>query len=373
MMPSRGLIPINRPVMDDEEIRAVVRVLRSGILTSKSGSGTNVMQFEDAFARYVGARYAVAVNSGTAALHVSLLAAGVGRNDEVIVPSFTFVATAETVVLAGGTPVFVDIDPDTYCIDPNELEAAITTRTKAIVPVHLYGLTADMDSIMKVAKDHDITVIEDAAQAHGAEYKGRRAGNLGHMACFSFYGSKNMVTGEGGMVTTDNREFADTARSIRNHGESKAYQSNILGHNYRMPEMEAALGSVQLGKLPSFLEARSKNAAALSEALKANQEIQLPLEPEDYKHSWYVYTLRLKGSNAAKRDKVVRQIRERRVDCQVYYPKPVHLQPYYKAFSPVELKNTETAARQVFSLPVHPSLDEKDLDRIIHAVRKALE
>ncbi len=372
-MPSKEMIPINRPLMDDEEIRAVARVLRSGLLTSKSGSGTNVMQFEDAFAKYVGTKHAVAVNSGTAALHVSLLAAGVGKNDEVIVPSFTFVATAETVVLAGGTPVFVDIDPVTYCLNPGELEAAITDRTKAIVPVHLYGLAADMDPIMEVADEHGLTVIEDAAQAHGAEYKGRRAGSLGHMACFSFYGSKNMVTGEGGILTTNNRELADTARSIRNHGESKAYQSDILGHNYRMPEMEAAIGNVQLGKLPSFLEARSKHASALSEAFKKKPELQLPVQPDGYKHGWYVYTVRLKGSNAAKRDKVVRQIREKRVDCQVYYPKPIHLQPYYRVYGSDQLTNTETAARQVFSLPIHPSVNAGDLDRVIGAVKAALE
>ncbi len=372
-MPSREMIPINRPVMDDEEIRAVARVLRSGLLTSKSGSGTNVMQFENAFAKYVGTKYAVAVNSGTAALHVSLLAAGVGKNDEVIVPSFTFVATAETVVLAGGTPVFADIDPVTYCLNPDELEGVITERTKAIIPVHLYGLTADMDAITRVANEHDLVVIEDAAQAHGAEYKGKRAGNLGHMACFSFYGSKNMVTGEGGVVTTNDRELADTARSIRNHGESKAYQSDMLGHNYRMPEMEAAIGNVQLGKLPSFLEARSEHAAILSEAFNTKLGLQLPVQPNGYKHGWYVYTVRLKGSNAAKRDKVVRQIREKRVDSQVYYPKPIHLQPYYKVYGSGQLTNTETAARQVFSLPVHPNLNGSGLNRIVSAVESALE
>ncbi|MEM2093977.1 MAG: DegT/DnrJ/EryC1/StrS family aminotransferase [Candidatus Bathyarchaeia archaeon] len=372
-MSRKELIPINRPLIDDEEIRAVVRVLRSGVLTSKSGSGVNVMQFEDAFARFVGAKYAIAVNSGTAALHASLLAAGVGKNHEVIVPSFTFVATAEAVLLAGGTPVFVDIDPETYCLDPDEVEAAITARTKAIIPVHLYGLPADMGRIMKIAEDHDITVIEDAAQAHGAEYRGRRVGSLGHMACFSFYGSKNMVTGEGGIVTTSSRELAETLRSIRNHGEGKAYQSEILGHNYRMPEMEAALGYVQLGKLPSFLDSRSRNAAFLSKAFKDRQELQLPLEPEGFKHSWYVYTLRLKGSNAAKRNSVVRRIRERRVDCQVYYQKPIHVQPYYRAFCSAQLRNTEMAARQVFSLPVHPSLDEEDLERVVNAVKAALE
>ena len=191
------MIPINKPFLDEEEIRAAVRVLRSGILTSKSGSGPNVLRFEEAFSKYVGSKYAVALNSGTAALHSSLVAASIGKDDEVIVPSFTFVATAEMVALTGARPVFVDIDPKTYCIDPAEVEATITSRAKAIIPVHLYGLTADMDPILEVAKDYDLAVIEDAAQAHGAEYKGRKAGSWGDMACFSFYGSKNMVTGKG--------------------------------------------------------------------------------------------------------------------------------------------------------------------------------
>jgi dTDP-4-amino-4,6-dideoxygalactose transaminase len=366
-------IPINRPIINDEEIRAVVRVLRSGLLTTKSGSGPYVSLFEEAFAKYVEAKYAVAVSSGTAALHTALLAAGVGNGDEVIVPSFTFVATAEAVALAGGTPVFADIDLNTYCLSPEDVEAKITSRTKAIIAVHLYGLTADMDPILELAEEHGIIVVEDAAQAHGAEYKGKRAGNLGHIGCFSFYGSKNMVTGEGGMLTTSIPELAEAARMIRNHGEARAYQSTMLGHNYRMPEIEAAIGYIQLGKLQGFIEARTRNAKFLSKALSPIPELQLPVEPERFRHAWYVYTIRLRGANAARRDKIVRRIREKRVDCQVYYSKPVHLNPYYrKTYGAVQLSRTETAARQVFSLPVHPGLSEEDLNRIVEAVDKAL-
>jgi len=368
------MIPINRPIFDVEEVRAVARVIRSGILTNKSGSGQQVAHFESSLANYVGTKFAVAVNSGTAALHVALLAAGVGQGDEVIVPSFTFVATAEMVALAGARPVFVDIDPTTYCIDPEEVEAAITSRVKAIIPVHLYGLAADMDPIMELAEDHGLTVIEDAAQAVGAEYKDKRTGSLGHMGCFSFYGSKSMVTGEGGMLTTDNREFADLAATIRNHGESRLYQSSMLGHNYRMPELEAAIGYVQLRKLPKFLEERDRNAKALTEELSSLDAFQLPPEPEGRKPGWYVYTLRLRGANAAKRNRVVRRIRERRVDCQVYYPRPVHLQPYYrKMFGSVRLPKTETAARQVFSLPIHPAVRKNELKRIVEAVKSVVE
>jgi len=367
------MIPINKPMIGNEEIRAAAEVLRRGFLTEKRGSGPCVTRFEKAFSEYVGTRYAIAVNNGTAALHATLLAVGVGPNDEVIVPSLTFVATAEMVATTGAKPVFVDIDQKTYCMDHNEIEGAITERTKAIIPVHLYGLTADMDSIMKVARDHGLVVIEDAAQAHGALYKGRRAGSLGDMACFSFYGSKNMTTGEGGMITTDRRDFSRALGLIRNHGEDRYYQSVMLGHNYRMPELEAAIGSEQLLKLPNFLEARKRNAEFLLRGLSNLREVQTPLIPEGCEHAWYVFTLRLKGANAAKRDQAVNRIRERRVDAQVYYPKPIHMMPFYKErFGQTRLPKTETVARQVISLPVHPGLEEWELSRIVSAVKNAV-
>ena len=298
-------IPINKPVIGNEEVRAAAKVLRSGFLTEKRGSGPCVTRFENAFSKFVGTRHAVAVNNGTSALHAALLAAGLGPDDEVIVPSLTFVATAEVAVLAGAKPIFVDIDPQNYCMNPDEVEGAITENTKAIIPVHLYGLTADMDPIIELARDHGLVVIEDAAQAHGAEYKGRRAGALGDMACFSFYGSKNMTTGEGGMITTDNRAYAEALGLIRNHGEGKYYQSVTLGHNYRMPELEAAIGLEQLHKLPHFLEERRKNAKTLLEELEGLKDVQNPVVPKEGKSAWYVFTLRLKGANAAKRNKVV--------------------------------------------------------------------
>jgi perosamine synthetase len=367
-------IPINKPVIGHEEVRAVVKVLRSGFLTEKRGSGPCVTRFEHAFSQFVGTRHAVAVNNGTSALHAALLAAGVGPDDEVILPSLTFVATAEAAVLTGAKPVFVDIDPQTYCMNPHEVEGAITENTRAIIPVHLYGLPADMDPIIEVAKDHGLVVIEDAAQAHGAEYKGRRAGALGDMACFSFYGSKNMTTGEGGMITTDNREYAEALGLIRNHGEGKYYQSVTLGHNYRMPEVEAAIGLAQLHKLPRFLEERRKNAKTLFEEFEGLEDVQNPLMPPEEESAWYVFTLRLKGANAAKRNKVVTRIRERRVDAQVYYPKPIHKMPFYQTgFGHTRLPKTETAARQVISLPVHPSLSEHEIKRVVSAVTSAVQ
>ncbi len=370
---SAQTIPINKPILGNEELRAAANVLRSGFLTEKMGSGPYVTRFETTFARYIGTRYAVAVNNGTSALHAALLAAGVSPEDEVIVPSFTFVATAEAVALTGARPVFVDIDAQSYCLDPDEVRGAINERTKAIIPVHLYGLPADMDPIKEVAHDHGMLVIEDAAQAHGAEYGGRKAGALGDMACFSFYGSKNMTTGEGGMITTNSREFANALGLIRNHGEEKYYQSIALGHNYRMPEVTAAIGCEQLLKLPRFLEARQRNAKTLYDALAGLHEVQLPLVPEGSASAWYVFTLRARGANAAKRNKVLRRIRERRVGAQVYYPKPVHMMPYYqKSYGRTRLPKTETAARQVFSLPVHPSLSESDVTRVVAAVKDAV-
>jgi dTDP-4-amino-4,6-dideoxygalactose transaminase len=368
-----GMKPINRIFTDAEEIRAVAQVLRSGILTSKSGSGPNVMRFEAAFAEYIGAKYAVAVNNGTAALHAALLAAGVGIGDEVIIPSFTFVATAEVVALAGAKPIFVDIDPQTYCIDPEELVLAITSRTKAIIPVHLYGQVADLDRIMEIAEKHNLVVIEDAAQAHGAKLGEKFAGNLGHMGCFSFYGSKNMTTGEGGLIATNNREFFNLLRAIRNHGETDEYQSAMLGHNYRMPEIEAAIGRVQLTKLPRFLEKRKTHATILFEMFQSVNEIQPPVRLSGSEHAWYVFTIRLLKANAAKRNHVLRKTRGKRVDARVYYPKPIHRFPYYqKNFGAYKLPITETAARQVLSLPVHPGLNMSDLEQIAKAIKTSL-
>jgi dTDP-4-amino-4,6-dideoxygalactose transaminase len=368
------MIPINKPFFDNEEIEAMIRVMQSGILTSKSGAGLYVTQFEEAFARYIGTKYAIALNSGTAALHSSLLAAGVCRDDEVIVPSFTFVATAEMIALIGAKPVFTDIDPNTYCINPRKVEKAITEKTKAIIPVHLYGLTADMQPLLEIAKDHNLVLIEDAAQAHGAEYHSSKAGNLGDLACFSFYGSKNMVTGEGGMVTTNNKEQADQIRIIRNHGEVSEYQSSMIGHNYRMPELEAAIGVVQLRKLTKFLEDRQRNATILTSQLNRIEDLKLPTVPREYKHAWYVFTIRLINSTEAKRNRVVNAIRNKKVGASVYYSKPIHLLEYYqKMFGSYSLPETEEAAKQVFSLPVHPGISETELVYISKVVKEIVQ
>ena len=366
------MILTNAPQIGREEIEAVVKVLESGILTTGLGAGPTVKQFEHDFARFVKAKYAVAVNSGTAALHMALLAAEIRRGNEVILPSFTFTATAETVALTGARPVFVDIEPRTYTIDPEKIEKAVTRKTKAVIPVDLYGLSAEMKSIREIADKHGLVVIEDAAQAHGATYHGKSPGFYADLACWSFYASKNMTTGEGGMVTTNDEEFAQKLRCVRSHGEKKKYTSVMLGHNYRMPEIEAAIGCVQLKKLPKFLKKRRRNAEILSKRLKRAKGLRLPEEPKELRHSWYLYTVRLEGARASKRDKLVDQLKERGVGVGVYYNPPIHLMPFYSRFKRHRLMETEKASKQVFSLPVHPGVTAKQANFIADCVLELL-
>ncbi len=371
----RDMISINQPSIGKEEIEAVVEVLKSGILSEKSGRGPRVLQFEKDFSKYVGAKHAVAVSSGTGALHSALLAVGIQPGDEVVVPSFTFSATAEAVVLAGGRPSFADIDADTYAITPESIEAALTSKTKAILPVHMYGLCADMDPIMELARNRGLIVIEDAAQAHGAEYKGRRAGSIGDATCFSFYAGKNMTTGEGGMVTTNDDDLAEQMRMIRTHGEERPYWVSRQGHNYHMPEIAGALGIVQLKKLPGFLEERRKNAEYLTEKLSVLGKLVMPKEPAGRKHAWYLFSSRLRGANAGKRNKLVEKLRSRNIGAAVYYESPVHMLPYYRDLQSTRrsaLPETERACRQVFSLPVHPQLRQTELQFITDSVKRAV-
>ena len=371
----RELIRINQPFLGKEEIDLVVDVLRSGILTDKSGMGPRVLEFERSFAKFVGAKHAIAVVNGTAALHSSLLAADVGADDEVILPSFTFVGAANAVALTGATPVFADIDKDTYCLKLDSVEEALTRKTKAVIPTDMYGLPADLAAINDFAREKGITVIEDAAQAHGALFDGKRVGSIAEMTCFSFYAGKNMTTGEGGMITTSDDSNAQALRMIRSHGEHRPYWSVRLGHNYHMPEVSAAIGHAQLKKLPSFLEKRRRNAELLTEKLEMSGKLILPREPNGRKHSWYLYTSRLRGVNAAKRNKIVDRLWSKNVEAGVYYSTPIHSTPLYRGSPSTRrgrLFETERAARQVFSLPVHPKLSEEDIDYVSETLRKAI-
>jgi perosamine synthetase len=359
------LIPINRPQIGEEEVEAVAKVLRSGLLTQALGAGPMVTQFEKNFAKFAAVKHAIAVNTGTAALHSAVIAAGVKHGDEVILPSFTFVATAEAVVMAGGKPVFVDIDPETYNISPVEIEKVATRKTKAILPVDLYGLPAEIKPIREIAAEHDLAVVEDAAQAHGATYAGKPVGVFADITCWSLYASKNMTTGEGGVITTSNDEMAETMRLMRTHGEKAKYASLMFGYNYRMSEIQAAIGLVQLEKLPAFVAKRRENARRLTRMLAKTEKLQLPHEPKGQEHSWYLYTVRLKNATENERNRIVAALREKDIGTEVYYPNPVHLMPYYRdSFGRRRLPETEKAAKQVFSLPIHPGVTEEQVDYV---------
>jgi perosamine synthetase len=370
----RELIRINQPIIGKEEIDAATEVLKSGILTEKSGMGPRVLDFEKEFAKYVGAKHAVAMTSGTAALHAAMLITGIKPGDEVVVPSFTFHSTAEVVLLCGAQPVFADIDPDSYTVTADTVESVLTRNTKAIVPVHLYGLPADLDPLKKLARDRGVALIEDAAQAHGAEYKGSMIGSIGDMTCFSFYAGKNMTTGEGGMVTTNDDDYSEKLRMVRTHGEQRPYWPVTAGHNYRMSELLAAIGLAQLRKLPLFLERRRKNAEFLGEKVGVLGKVIPPKEPEGRKHAWYVYTLRLRGANAGKRNKVIEKLRSKNIEAAVYYESPLHMLPLYRELSTTRrpLPETEKACRQVFSLPVHPRLEEHELEYEFDTLKRVL-
>lgn len=351
------MIPIVKPHIGRAEIDAVIAVLRSGQLAQ----GPKVKEFEAAFAQYTGAMHAIAVNSGTAALHLALLAQGIGPGDEVITTSFTFVASANAVLFTGAKPIFVDIDPTSYNLNPSLIEARITPRTKAILPVHLYGNPADMPTIVEIAQRHGLAVIEDAAQAHGAAIKGRKVGAFGS-AAFSFYPTKNMTTIEGGMIVTDDEGVATRARRIREHGASGRYHHVTLGYNFRLTDVGAALGLVQLERLEEWNETRIRNAQFLSGHIR---RFEPPVIQSGYRHVFHQYTVRV-GEN---RDDVVRQLADRGVQTAVHYPIPVHQQPFYRDLGYREaLPESEAAAREVLSLPVHPALSRADLEKIVSEV-----
>jgi dTDP-4-amino-4,6-dideoxygalactose transaminase len=306
----------------------------------------------------------VAVNSGTSGLHLGLLAAGIGAGDEVIVPSFTFAATANSVALTGATPVFADIEPGSFCLDPASVEAAVTERTKAIMPVHLYGHPADMTGLAAVAERHGLAIFEDAAQAHGATFDGRPVGSFGGFGMFSLYPTKNMTSGEGGMVSCDG-DVAHRIRLLRNQGMATQYANELVGLNNRMTDIHAAIGRVQLTKLPGWTEDRRRNAAFLDAHL---ENVVVPPVREGSTHVYHQYTIRVEGD----RDGMVRALREEhRVGSGVYYPIPNHRLPSFDL--DLDLPETERAAREVISLPVHPSLSTDDLERVVEAVNAVVK
>ncbi|MCX6452368.1 MAG: DegT/DnrJ/EryC1/StrS family aminotransferase [Actinobacteria bacterium] len=355
------MIPAAKPIIGDDERAAVDRVLRSGMLAQ----GPEVAAFEAEFSAHVGGRHCVAMNSGTSALHLGFIAAGIERGDEVIVPSFSFAATANSVVLAGGVPVFADIDPQTFNIDPDHAESLINKKTKAIMPVHLYGHIAAMDRFAEISSKHGVQIIEDAAQGHLASLNGRNAGEFGTVASFSFYPTKNMTAGEGGMVVTEDAEIARTLRLLRNQGQEIRYQNEIIGFNTRMTDIHAAIGRVQLGKLPGWTKTRQENAVHLDANLKG---VVTPFLAPGTTHSYHQYTIRIPGGSAEKRDAFMAGITERGVGCGVYYPTPIHRLPSFKM--DLTLPQTDLVVKECVSLPVHPSLSKADLDTIVSVVNE---
>lgn len=360
-------IQMAKPVIGEEEITEVESVLRSGQISD----GDNVRKFEKEFAAFIGTEHAVATNSGTAALYVALLANGVGPGDEVITSPFTFVATANAILLTGARPVFADIHPDTFNIDPCSVRRKVTTSTKAILPVHLYGQPAEMEGIMRVADEFNLVLIEDACQAHGAEYRSKKCGSFG-TGCFSFYPTKNMTTGEGGMITTNDAQIAIAARLIVNHGQTKRYYHEVLGYNYRMTNISGALGSCQLKKLPVLNEIRIRNAHRLTTGLSGIKGIIPPdISNPQIKHVFHQYTIRLTKDFPVTRDAFREAMREKGLSTEVYYPIPIHKQPLYSKLGyRDQLPEAEKAAQEVVSLPVHPSLSNEDLQYIINSIKQ---
>ncbi|MBO0841201.1 MAG: DegT/DnrJ/EryC1/StrS family aminotransferase, partial [Sciscionella sp.] len=349
--------PAAKPIIGDDERLAVDAVLRSGMLAQ----GAEVAAFEQEFSDVLlDGRHVVAVNAGTTGLHLGLLAAGVGPGDEVIVPSFTFAATANSVALTGATPVFADIELDHYCLDPAHVESLITKRTKGIMPVHLYGHPANMTALLALADTHGLAIYEDAAQAHGASLHGKPVGTFGTFAMFSLYPTKNMTAGEGGMVATSDGDIDHTLRLLRNQGMLKQYENEIVGFNARMTNLHAAIGRAQLTKVAGWTKTRQDNARFFDAHLHG---VGVPAVADGAVHVYHQYTITVPDD----RDGFVTALKqEHQIGSGVYYPIPNHRLPSFART--LDLPNTEQAATSVLSLPVHPSLDDEDRDRIVHAV-----
>lgn len=357
------MIPIARPDLGQEEIDAVADVIRSGIIAQ----GPRVKELEAAWSEYCGVKHTIAVANGTLGLMAIFDQLGIAAGDEVITVSHTFAATANAILSTGAVPVFVDIEPDTYLINAKLIEAAITSRTRAIVPVHLFGLVADMDMIMAIADRHGLAVVEDACQAHGATFRGRKAGSFGHGA-FSLYATKNMTTAEGGFITTNDDALADRLRLYRNQGMRTRYQFEMLGYNYRMTDLNAAIGLVQLGKLDRNTARRQAIAAAYDEGF-ADLPVRTPAVPDGRTHVYHQYTLDV----GPERDAIIELIRAGGVGADIYYPIPVHRQAYIQERGlHAELPVTDGAAGHTIALPMYPAMTADDRATVIEVVRGAV-
>ncbi|MEM3446417.1 MAG: DegT/DnrJ/EryC1/StrS family aminotransferase [Candidatus Korarchaeum sp.] len=374
------MIPISKPCIGEEEIAYVTEVLRSGMLAQ----GSFVEKFERSFSSYVGSKYAVAVSNGTAALHIALIAMGVGPGDEVIVPSYTFFGTASAVILSGARPVFADVDPRTGTIDPEEIRRKLSERTKAIIPVHIHGHPADLDGIRDAIGGKEILILEDCAQAHGALYKGQKVGSIGEAGAFSFYPTKNMTTGEGGMITTDDEEVHFRAKVIRDQGQVSKYEHHFIGFNYRMTEINAAIGLAQLEKLDEFNRRRKEIASIYSEEL--SNIVETPYVAEWADPVWHLYPIRV----TAKRDRAVEMLEERGIMARPAYPMPLQEQPVisklgdryhnflsvlFEGFDPSDTSTPKAKAlcREILYLPIYHCMTDEEVWNVVRVSKEVFK
>lgn len=363
------MIPIAEPSLGEEELKNITEAVESGWISSK---GTFIPQFEEGFAHYCGMKYGVATCNGTVALHLALTALGVGTGDEIIAPTLTFIATANAIKYTGAEPVFVDSHPDYWCLDPEKIEPAVTSKTRAIMPVHLYGHPCDMDPVMNIARRHNLYVIEDAAEAHGAQYRGKKVGSFGDIACFSFYGNKIITTGEGGMCLTDNEPLAAKMRILRDHSmnPSKRYWHDTIGFNYRMTNMQAAVGVAQLEKLDKFVERKRQIASWYRETLKDLAESKLiKLHPETpwARTVYWVYSILIQDNFGIDRDDLMRKLEQGGIETRpLFYP--AHTMPPYK--SGKRLPVAEGLSQRGISLPSSVNLAAEQVEYITDIIRK---
>jgi perosamine synthetase len=374
------LIPINRPWIDNEEKQEVIKVLDENALTSASrNGGKRVQEFESSLRTFLNVKHAISVNSGTAALHAALLALDIKTGDEVLLPSFTFVATANSVIASGAKPVFVDINIKDYTIDLNDLKRKISKKSKAIIPVHLYGHPSDLCELNEIANQYSLYIIEDACQSLGSLYKNKQTGTFGTMGCFSMYASKVLTAGEGGAIVTNDDKLADTLKMIRNHGMVEGYDTQMLGLNYRLPELSAAIAKIQMKKLKTILDLRRRNSLLLSKLLETiikKYNIKIPQEDQIKKFNWYLYTLAFNSSGGLTlRDHIKKKLIENEIGVAVYYDPPIHKTPFYQKFSSLndDLQNTNWSSEHVLSFPVHPGVSEIDIQNIVNVLEKELQ
>jgi perosamine synthetase len=362
-------IPVAEPSLTGNELAYVTDCVTSSWISS---IGAYIPRFENEFARFCGVKHGIATSNGTTALHLALAICGIGAGDEVIVPSLTFVATANAVVYTGATPVFVDSEPRTWNIDPDDVARKITPRTKAIIPVHLYGHPANMDAINDLARAHNLFVIEDAAEAHGAEYKGRRTGALAHIGAFSFYGNKIVTTGEGGMLTTDDDALAEKARWLRDHGMSATdrYWHPVIGFNYRLTNIQAALGVAQMEQIDQFIARKRAIAQRYTELLAGVRGLTLPPEESWARSVYWMYSVLIGDDARCSRDQVMAHLKARRIDSRPFFH-PIHVMPPYATGQSLPI--AERLSKQGINLPSSVTLSDTDIERITHVLKEAVQ